>query len=538
MKPISLLSLGLPILAYAETHYSFKGIYSRLKKNEPEILADVPFRIEPGVSLPVLILVKDAHLFPILLEKIHIEVSQASRVVIQKSIEINEPISTKFWHRIFPLAPAELSETVDINVAIEIKTNGEKRIYYNDNYRISSHAPFTTYIAQTPLPREQNFYWGDLHYHSAYTNDQVEFGGPLPATIELAKSMGLRFFAATEHSYDMDDHEDDYLRNDSNLKKWQVFRKEIKQLNQQQANFIIIPGEEVSAGNHKNQNIHFLIYNNPEYLPGKGDSAEKWFYNKPDLTIPQVLQQMQPQALAVASHPEVKPPWLQKLLIRRGKWELPDYAHSALAGLQVWNGRDDKYLAKGLEVWKNLLLRGRQLFIYAGNDAHGNFNRFRQIGFPFFTFREMKNEIFGYARTGVFCKPPLTPEKLLAQIRKGMCVISNGPLFVFQVIAESGKKFSIGELVESIRFKINVTARTTDEFGFISQLRLMIGDFNTGKETTWFQLGQTKKKELRILKDYDLEIKNGYLRGVLVTQKKGKRYYCYTNPLWFNLQEG
>ncbi|MBN2089185.1 hypothetical protein JW964_06215, partial [candidate division KSB1 bacterium] len=56
----------MPIL-YAETHYSFKCIYSRLKKNEPEIILDVPFRIEPDQAIPILLLCKDADVFPVFL---------------------------------------------------------------------------------------------------------------------------------------------------------------------------------------------------------------------------------------------------------------------------------------------------------------------------------------------------------------------------------------------------------------------------------------------------------------------------------------
>ncbi|MCH6560272.1 hypothetical protein IH799_07965, partial [candidate division KSB1 bacterium] len=57
-------------LLYAETHYSFKGIYSRLKKMEPEIIADVPHRIKRGHPIPVLLLIKDAHQYPIELNSI------------------------------------------------------------------------------------------------------------------------------------------------------------------------------------------------------------------------------------------------------------------------------------------------------------------------------------------------------------------------------------------------------------------------------------------------------------------------------------
>jgi len=52
----------LPLFLYAETHYRFPYFFSLLRKNEPEIIADAPHRIEPGSPLPILILIKDAHL--------------------------------------------------------------------------------------------------------------------------------------------------------------------------------------------------------------------------------------------------------------------------------------------------------------------------------------------------------------------------------------------------------------------------------------------------------------------------------------------
>ena len=68
--------LILPFLAYAETHYSFKGIYSRLKKKEPEVVADAPHRVEPGKSIPLLILIKDAHYYPAKLNNVRVELIQ------------------------------------------------------------------------------------------------------------------------------------------------------------------------------------------------------------------------------------------------------------------------------------------------------------------------------------------------------------------------------------------------------------------------------------------------------------------------------
>ena len=54
----------LPLFLYAETHYRFKYFFSFLKKQEPELLADAPHRVEPGKDIPILILSKDADRYP------------------------------------------------------------------------------------------------------------------------------------------------------------------------------------------------------------------------------------------------------------------------------------------------------------------------------------------------------------------------------------------------------------------------------------------------------------------------------------------
>ncbi len=61
-------------LLYAEMHYRWWPLSSRYFKKELEILADAPRRGEPGRPLPLLLLVKDAHRYPITLERVIIEV--------------------------------------------------------------------------------------------------------------------------------------------------------------------------------------------------------------------------------------------------------------------------------------------------------------------------------------------------------------------------------------------------------------------------------------------------------------------------------
>ncbi|MBC8399978.1 MAG: hypothetical protein H8E14_00665, partial [Candidatus Marinimicrobia bacterium] len=66
-----LTAVGLIVFGYFEMHYRFRFFpFSRYFKREPEILADAPHSLEPGRKLPLTILIKDAHQFPITLHKI------------------------------------------------------------------------------------------------------------------------------------------------------------------------------------------------------------------------------------------------------------------------------------------------------------------------------------------------------------------------------------------------------------------------------------------------------------------------------------
>ena len=66
------------VFLYAELHFRFKWCGSRYYKKEPEILADIPIRIEPKKDIPILLIIKDAHLFPVILDEVNVEIYQSS----------------------------------------------------------------------------------------------------------------------------------------------------------------------------------------------------------------------------------------------------------------------------------------------------------------------------------------------------------------------------------------------------------------------------------------------------------------------------
>ena len=161
------LGFSILFLLYAETHYSFKGIYSRLKKKEPEIIADLPHRVQQGQLIPVLILIKDAHQYPIELNNVHINLLSKKKPEVFlfefNALKINE----KFWHETVEIQPKEnLTGNYQVDVTIKFSINGKTREVKNDNYTCSSHAPFGIYISESDLPKTEGWHFGEFHCHT------------------------------------------------------------------------------------------------------------------------------------------------------------------------------------------------------------------------------------------------------------------------------------------------------------------------------------------------------------------------------------
>ncbi|MBN1542739.1 CehA/McbA family metallohydrolase [candidate division KSB1 bacterium] len=479
-KIFELSTFAVIFWLYAETHYHFRGIPSRLKKNEPEIVADTPTRLEPGFPLPILLLVKDAHLYPVELQRLHIKLSNADAILL-RTVSLTQKIDQAFWHRLFFVDPPDTPGSMTVTVTVFYRCGEKSQSCINDNYRLSSHAPFQVQLDDSPLPQQPGWVFGDCHVHSDSTSDQVEFGAPLEAVVEMGKASGLRFAGITDHSYDLDDDPLDYLTNHPQRPKWGFFQKRCRCLNRAHPDFVLLPGEELSAGNRFNRNIHLLLLNEPRFYAGSGDSGERWLHTRPEWRIPDVLKQISPTTLALAAHPATPIPLLQRLLIRRGRWHSADYSHPRLDGLQIWNGCTDSGFERGRKAWISMLLQNARLSIAAGNDAHGNFNRFRQIGFPFLTFRENHREIFAQARTGVYLNAPLKAATLLEALRLGRSFVTDGPFLAASLTGEKTIVQTGGVFRRSIG-TLGLCIASSQLYGKPQEVMIYIGDCNQNKE--------------------------------------------------------
>ncbi len=539
----TLFLLALPIFLYAEIHYRFKGVPSRLFMREPEIIADVPHRLEPGTRLPILLIIKDAKRFPIRLRSITANIMNESGECFFKTL-LEEPqaVQSYYWWRVEHVTlPPSMIGNLRIDVTFEYETQrGKIKRAVNDNYRGVSHAPLQCYAATEPLPLLPGYISGDMHYHTDGTDDQVEFGAPLEATAAMTKAIGLNFFAATDHSYDIDDLPENYLANDPQLRRWHAQRRAIEQWNKQKNGIVILPGEEVSCANRRGRNVHFLVLDHSKFLPGSGDGAEHWFHTHAELSIEEILNQLDENAAAFAAHPRVKTPFLEWLLLRRGRWQREDFLHSRLDGQQIWNGHPDG-TEDGLREWRELLLSGKKLVLAAGNDAHGNFSRFRQVGFPFFKMREHRLNIFGRARTVVRVVENNDAHQIIAALRKGNSCISTGPVIDLQIVNHDGKVFSMGDTARGDLATIKIIALSTHEFGEIEELKVWFGDLATKKEEICFA-----KSDFKGVTTFDATLtlesarmRRGYFRAELATKSNETTLpdirlqpQALSNPVW------
>ena len=224
-----------PIL-YAEMHFTLRG-FSLIHRKWPEIIADAPFRVEPGTDIPVLLLAKDAQRFPTIIDYVHAVVrypdgTEEMHSLVEKDILLNEPWWTAI-HRIKPREGFHGNLSVDVQFHVHREDNVRMRVFHNDNYGGTSHRPLHVHVAEEPYPRFNGWAMGDLHYHSRLTSGQTEFGAPIKDTAVIAKAQGLDFSAVTDHSYDLDDLENDYLHNDPDLAKWKFLQESVETIREE-----------------------------------------------------------------------------------------------------------------------------------------------------------------------------------------------------------------------------------------------------------------------------------------------------------------
>ncbi len=520
------LWLIFPIIGYLEIHYRLKYFpLNRYFKKEPEIYADAPHRIGPGQDLPISLIIKDADKYQIILKNVHIKIVNENNTTLEFDYKYNNNLNELWFEEIYYIDHLELSGEIKIWCEILFERNGKKRSVINHNVKTSEILPLITHVDEEPLPGSKYFLWGDLHYHSNYTEDFIEFGAPLNSTKCAATALGLDFLAITDHSYDLDDKYGTWKESDPELKKWIDSRFEIKTLNEESGT-LLIPGEEISAQNKNGKIVHTLMLNNPNYIHGSGDSVEKPLRRYSEHTIDEVLNKITADSLVLAAHPFSVFPKPHQILLNRGSWSEDDCNNLNLTGLQILNGDIRHILNEHLNTWIKLLLSGKKMYIYAGNDAHGNFNRFHQSNVPMLFTKQNNNQILGKCRTGLINNCELNVKDIITNLKAGKCIITDGP--AVKIIIND--KYSYGDTIRSSTIILRCDFFSSKIYGYLSEAIIYKGIFRTASEEIIDTIYWNKSSIYELVnKEIKWSNDSGYIRIELKT-KKGK--YCLTNPIW------
>ena len=422
-------------LRYAETHFKFKLPWSLLYRPWPEIFTDAPFQFVPGVVPVLWIGVRDGDRFPATIESVELSITkvddglgcaQAEKCTpeVRTFGDLNLPAKNAF--DFFPIEIGNLAPgRYEITPKVTATRNGKKKVFKRWNFPGLKPAPLKIQVLAEKLPMAPGFVAGEMHCHTRYSADHVEYGASPAVMQQAAKAVGLDFVNFTDHAYDFAFLQEDYTQEaPSAPARFQELKQEIAALPQSP---LLIAGEEVSAGNTKGENVHMTVLGPEGYLPGLGDCGRYWLSNRPTLPIERLLEMA--GAPCFAAHPLQQMGMLEKFIFRRGFWKNADLhlndSKNPIRGIQFWNGIRDEGFKLGRDWWIEELGKGNYLLPIGGNDAHGDLNDTTFVEQPLFSLGHNRNHVFGRVRTAVPAAPTL--ESLRKAFTGDNCYVTDGP---------------------------------------------------------------------------------------------------------------
>jgi hypothetical protein len=321
-------------------------------------------------------------------------------------------------------------------------------------------------------------------------------------------------------------------------------------------------------------------------------------------TLAEVLEALPAETLVFAAHPYdiAQPPFINC------DWDPRDLGNPRLTGHEAWNGRsrrsalltDDPFsrsswtdagkLARADEArleklrryvegdWTEALEAGvdtwslaesaparRPVFI-AGSDAHGSFNYSVGWGWDYQTQFLCNDSALGRVRTAIFLPKHGTaavpePEEILAALKKGSCVVTDGPVLEFW-LSQGGRTAHMGEVLAVTGagdVEMHIVAHTTPEFGTAENVEVVTyfsdpasNGSGSGAGTSlgerlgayfgWLRPGRgPRKTTVRPGQTSRIRLagRQGFCRvQAETTAPDGERFCCFSNPIWLRAAPG
>lgn len=244
-----------------------------------------------------------------------IDFNEESDLFGDNFVRVKQP----YWYFTFNIpasALAGMENTIDIQVEVSFS-----------NFAISDDViGLRVFRSDDDIPSLTDWYRGDTHLHSLFTQNSAEIGLPIEATIEAGERIGLDWFASTDHTSDYDNYGGGNIQTN-----WNKIREIVKNLNLVNPNFKVIAAQEVATSNAQGKLVHMLAYPNynaPFSLPflsdGHGDLTTT------TSTINKVVSILQnSQGFSYAAHPFATADKLPTVPVGGGIWNLGEISFPA-----------------------------------------------------------------------------------------------------------------------------------------------------------------------------------------------------------------
>jgi hypothetical protein len=220
-------------------------------------------------------------------------------------------VNATYWYFNFNIPPDRLAgfeDVIDVRVTIN----------YGNLTFTDDIVGMRIFRSDEAIPKLPNFYRGDTHLHSMYTQNDAEIGLPLCATKTAAKHIGLDWITTTDHTSDFDNYGSNVANN------WLRIQTEVQQLNSEDPTMIYIAGQEVALKNQQDKLVHMLAYpnsNNPYNFPFIGDGDGDLITTS--VTVNSALAQLYSvNGFAYAAHPFATSDILPTIPVNGGIWNL------------------------------------------------------------------------------------------------------------------------------------------------------------------------------------------------------------------------
>ena len=468
---------------------------------------DAPCQVLPGKPFSLYLLIKDAHLYPVTIRSLELRLEDEHGHVAEQQFELNLHCEQNLIYRSFPLSRENFLGTLRVSGWITASNKQAKAVrFLCHNFPGLRPRPLEIKLLNHPLPYLENWKAGEMHCHSEFSSDPVEFGAPLRLMQKTAEAVGLDFVLCTDHSYDFYYHRDRYLESTDPEENFAEYQAQTHALNAENPNFpLLIAGEEVSCGNSHGENVHLLVFGHEHFLPGLGDGGRRGFKNHPDLTIAETVDRLS-AVPTFAAHPKAQIGWLERKVFRRGEWREEDLKSTKIHGLQFWNGNLGLDYREGKAFWIKQLLKGRRMLPIAANDAHGDFNQNIGVKLPLVSLKQQRSHVFGKVRTLVPCISK-DIDSLRSAFLEDRCICTDGPFILLSC------KDNL----------LHVEARSNEDFGGLHTVHVYAAESGACMEKIYDDWSFTKgAMDLKATLPFPT---SGYVRAEVVTWN-GNRALC------------